>query len=453
MVPSEPLTTAGAVREALGSSYSTVCRLYDDLKRERAKTAILGRRLFPGARACAICGGSGLGFRIELAHIQALEECGTTVPENVILLCRRLRALHHERGCHQLFDNGFASMSEISALRFDRPSDWQPELRLRMQERHQQHFGSRSSSAMNEFEILMASIDAEKTRGALLKAQVTAIRASIRYAATSDEHFVFRLKAIEMMRRRAARSSLDEAARHFDALLRFCVPYSRRASFFYEGGYIELLRGNHEKARAYFIASRDAVDTTEEGWKWAAAAIMAVQCEVVLCGMKAPWNVLLAAINKAERLAKVSAGRNGARWVMNCRLGRARLLLAKGDITEAVQAKEAALHSWKSMTTITGWDSAFRAFILSVSGIIAARKGCSESDARAALRYLVRALVVLLGAARMHPETVRDVLFATADALAILRKTDLAGRFRDVAKRTQDGSSWLQPYRRYEPQR
>lgn len=447
MTPENLLTTAGAVREALASSYSTFCRLYDGLKRERAKTATLARRLFAGTRTCAICGEKGQGLRIEVAHIQALEECGVTASENVILLCRRPGKVHHERGCHQLFDDGFASVSEIIGLRSAGPHVSQPAFRLRMQERYQQHYGSRSSSSLNEFEALLASIDAERTRGALLKAQDMAECASARYAATSDEHFVLRLKAVEMMRRRAARNSLDEAALHFEELLQGPIPKARRSAFFYEGGYIELLRGHHEKALPYFVESRNAIDPTEVGWKWGAAACLAVQCEVALARGRTPWNKLFRVIDEAERFSEASGGRDGMRWVMNCRLTRVRLLLAKGDVAQTVRAWEGALGTWRSMTALTGWERGSRTILLGTFGVLSTRAARLEADARTALKYLARASVGFLGAARQHPETVRDLLFAAADALMLLGRRGLAMQFRETAERTRDGSSWLQPYR------
>lgn len=448
MTHEDLLTTAGAVLKELGPNYSKFCGRYDGLKRERAKTTRLARHLFPGTRTCAICGERGQDLRIEVAHIQALEECGVTAPENVMLLCSRPGKLHHERGCHQLFDDGFASVSEIDAFRSAYPHVSQPAFRSQMQERYQEHYGSRFSSSLNAFEACLKSIDAEKTRGALRKAQNMAERYSASYAKTSNESLILRLKTVEMMRRRAARNSLDEAAHHFEELLQGTIPEAQSSSFFYEGGYIELLRGHHKKALQYFDESRNAVNPREGGWMWAAATCRVVHCKVTLARGRTPWNKLLGMIDEAERFSKESGGTDGMRWVMNCRLNRIRLLLAKGDVIRAVQAWESALGTWRSMTALTGWDRSSRTVIVGTSGLLSARAARLEADARIALKYLARASVGLLGAARQHPETVRDLLFTTADTLMLLGQKEkrLAAQFRETAERTRDGSSWLHPY-------
>lgn len=443
----EILMTAGAVRNALGRSYDTFCRSFDAIGRERAKTASVGRRLFPGIRGCAVCDESGHGLRVEVAHIHALEECGLTASDNLILLCRRLGKRHDERGCHQLFDDGFASRVEVTALRTAAGRGLTCTLRQQMQERYREHCAPRATSKLDRFEALLASIHGEKTRGALRKAQHLAENAATRWPAGSEEHFVLKLKAVEMMRRRAARGSLDDAARHFEQLLQGPIPEARRSSFFYEGGYVELLRGRHVKALPYFIKSRDAIDPAESGWKWAAAASLVAQCEVAVGGGNAHWSQALRLVNEAERASTASGGTDGARWVMNSRVNRARILLAKGDIEAAVRAWEAAMETWEGMTALTGWDHGSRTVIVGFAGVLSARAAGSEKDAKTALRYLARASVGFLGAGRQHPETVRDVLLSATQALTLLGRKELAARFRETAERTRDGSSWLHPYR------
>ena len=450
MVVNEVLTTAGAVRNALGTSYDTFCRSFDALGRERTKTASVGRRLFPGIRRCAVCDESGHGLRVEVAHIHALEECGLTAPDNLILLCRRPGKGHDEKGCHQLFDDGFASRVEVTALRTGAERGLTCTLRQQMQQRYREHCAPRATSKLDRFEALLASIHGEMTRGALRKAQHLAENAATRWPAASEEHFVLKLKTVEMMRRRAARGSLDDAARHFEQLLQGPIPEARRSSFFYEGGYVELLRGRHEKALPYFIKSRDAsirLSLAESGWKWAAAASLAAQCEVAVGGGDAHWSQALRLVAEAERASTASGGTDGARWVMNSRVNRARILLAKGDKEAAARAWEAAMQTWKGMTALTGWDRGSRTVIVGFAGVLSARVARSEEDARTALRYLARASVGFLGTGRQHPETARDVLFSAAQALMLLGRKELAAHFRETAERTRDGSSWLNPYR------
>jgi hypothetical protein len=416
-----------------------LCRRYDNSKRERRKTARLGRRLFPGTRKCTVCGEGGPGRRIEIAHVHALEECGLSERDNLVLLCRRIKKKHAERGCHQLFDDGFASQAEIDTLRV--AARRTSSLRQTMRARYRMHH---AHSEKNQFDKTLARIGAEKSRGALCKAQRIAEAEASKWPAASEKRFILRLKAIEMMRRRAARGSLGEAHRHFYQLLKGSVPKAQRSSLFYEGGCIELLRGRHGGALPYFLESMKAAHS---GWKWASAAAFVTQCQVVLAAKRADWDKALRITDKTIRVLEKCGGPDAARWIINVRADRVRVLLAKGEATRAVRAWDEVLNIWKCTTALTGWDAGGRKLIVGLAGVLYAETAQSKEEAMVALRYLTRACVNILGAGRRQPETLRDILFSVAKALQLIGNTKLAAKFRSTAGRTRDGNAWFHPYR------
>jgi hypothetical protein len=97
------------------------------------------------------------------------------------------------------------------------------------------------------------------------------------------------------------------------------------------------------------------------------------------------------------------------------------------------------------MDITSGWDAGSRSNLLALYGQIALASAASEEDARNALPYLVRALVLLLGLRRQQPEGVRDLLFGIADGLRRVGEGTRGGQIMAVAAACVDYSSWFHP--------
>jgi len=137
--------------------------------------------------------------------------------------------------------------------------------------------------------------------------------------------------------------------------------------------------------------------------------------------------------------------RNSSRWVYNCLVHLVKPDLAQGRVNAARKRWDEAAKYWRTMDITSGWDAGSRSNLLALYGQIALASAASEEDARNALPYLVRALVLLLGLRRQQPEGVRDLLFGIADGLRRVGEGTRGGQIMAVAAACVDYSSWFHP--------
>ncbi len=441
------LSTAWQVRKALGETYNMLREQFDPRIVERDKTASVGHKIFnKKTDVCAACGKQGKGLRLEAAHIVPLEECGETIAENIVPLCRRPRRKGGDAGCHQLFDSGYGSVKEVQQVRFEwRNRTSRFSLRELMVQRYAKHLQQQANIGSKK----LSEIQALLSRGATVKAIKEAKR---QLDTTTDEKdaFSLKLKIIEIMRRRSASGALEKAAKDFNLLSSEAgVPPDLAAWFHYEGGYINMLLGQYEIARRYFQESLDAITKGSDGWegKWVSAASVLVQSTIALKGSDAPLAELERTLSEARRIAKCASETHGKRWVASCNWHLVKVNFVKNDIQAADSCWRKAQQHWHDMTVLDGWSIGFRPTILTITGELLSEQAQSSSDAKNALRYLTRGLVLLVGASRRHFEGVRDLLFGTAHMLHFIGKDSHAKRVENIASRTRDGCSWRFPYR------
>lgn len=441
------LLTAGDIRQALGGTYQMMRDNFDPLIIERHKTSPVAKGAFAmGPDVCAACGEHGKGMRLQAAHIVSLQECGETTTDNLVPLCERPGRKDDAIGCHQLFDSGYASVREVENCR----QAWLVRnalfpLRGCMTKRYHKHAFQPSTIGSKAPDKIQSLLTTKGTRAAIREAEKRLVAARL-----ESDRFRLRLKIVEIMRRRSARGKLELAAQLYRELENEqSVPQDMESWFYYEGGYINLLLCHHEKARDFFQRSLDFLDKSTAGWegKWAAATSLVVLCTIALKGRTAPLAELRKVLSKARSIAGKASELHGTRWINNCNWHLVSMSLVSGDVGGADKAHRTALDHWHTMTVLEGWDNGSRPTLLNITGNLLAQKANSTSDAKEALRYLTRALVGLVGARRYHPEGARDLLFAAEKMLRIIGKTSDADLVRDVALRTRDGSSWMQPYR------
>lgn len=436
------------IGNAIGSIYDGLKTEFDPLKNERRETVKIGRRVFnKKTSVCVACGkNKDNGFSLEYAHIVPLEECGETKEENIVPLCKRQGKRQENRGCHKLFDDGYASITEMQRARLEwKKGTSKYQLREHMVERYQKH--QKQSSSINSDS--KNKIQALVTHGATVKAIKEAKRL-LEQTGDKNESVELRLKIIEIERRRSALGALERASKCFFQLEQEKgTPKNFYSWFYYEGGYINLLLGRHNIALDYFQKSLNAVDKTKKNWQgqFVAATSLIVQSKNALMGPKAPFPTLRRKLIEAKKIADQAEEIHGTRWVSNCLWHLVTLDILRGDIQCASNSLEKAQNHWHTMTVLEGWDKGSRLTILAITGELLAAKAKNKTNAQDALKYLTRALVLLIGARPHFPEGGRDLLFAIAHMLHLIGRNRQADQVHNVASRIREGGSWRFPYR------
>ena len=444
------LVTSIDVFNALKPTYWMLRNQFDPYKLERGKTAQVAQQAFgKRPRVCATCGErkrSGLSLRA--AHIVPVAECGDTTEDNLVPLCDRDKQNGQAFGCHWLFDSGYASVDEMKEARTRWTSNESSfQLRVQMVKRYERHQKSPSTIGSSGNDGIQELL----TRGA----PVVALREAekcLEKTTDAKKRFDLRLKIVELRRRRSARGELERASELYRELSKENkVPPDSKSRFHYEGGYLQLLLGHHDKAKGEFQISLRRVDKKKRHWEgqWSAAALLVVLTTIACEGAKAPFSQLRRMLEKALSAAHDASELHGKRWVANCLLHLASLSLAEGDQRRAKECLEKAIDHWRKMTVLDGWDRAFRPLLLAVTGEVLAAHAHARCDAENALKYLTRALVGIIWRGQ-NLSGVRDVLSAMVPMLRLVGQQSHARRVQDVASRVRDGASWMSPCRAIE---
>jgi tetratricopeptide (TPR) repeat protein len=416
------LVTAMDLFNALKPTYWMLRDHFDPYNLERGKTSQIAQKAFSKRPCvCAACGEqTRTGLSLRAAHIVAVAECGETTEDNLVRLCDRDKQNRPDSGCHWLFDTGYASVDEMKEARTiwtsNKSSFLLREKMIKRYKRHQKSPSTIGSSRSDSIQELF-------TRGAPVKALQ---EAENRLKKTTDakERFRLYLKIIELRRRRSARGELERASELFTELSKESkVPTEFKSWFHYEGGYLQLLLGHHDKARREFEISLLRVDKKERYWEgqWSAAVSLIVLTTIACERAKAPYAKLRRRFEKALNAARSAGEIHGKRWILNCLLHLTSLSLAEGDQRRAQNCLEKAIEHWQKMTVLEGWDRAFRPTILAITGKVHAVNAKTRSDTENALKYLTRALVGIIWRGE-NLSGARDVLFATAQMLKLMGK-------------------------------
>jgi tetratricopeptide (TPR) repeat protein len=393
---------------------------------------------------CAAC---GIKKSLELAHIVALQEGGEPRTRNLIFLCGSNKKV--QPGCHQLFDMGCYSVKKMFDLRKRWTNRGAGDIRKEMIKLYKRRLSipAQGNKRDGPLKGVQELITKKYYRNAIKK-----LKEMLNYV-NHDDKVETIIKIAETERRRATRNGLLKAIKYISDIVPEEVPEGIRSWYWYEIGYIELLTGNSERALQSFSISRDSLKKEQSayGGKWAAATSILVQ---INCGLRLrhkrfswSWNKQKKELNEALKKASKDYSYLGKRWVSNCLWHLARLELAQEHYSKAWNKWRTANNHWHKMDILSGWDAGIRPTILSLKGQICLRMAKSNKEYKKALKFLSRALTQIIGGLPQHPEGMRDLLFAIADAFEGIGESPChTKRLRDVARKTMDGSSWLNPY-------
>jgi tetratricopeptide (TPR) repeat protein len=437
------LCTNYEVHGALGEQYRNLVTRYDIKRGERHKTKREADMLEP--RCCAACGRRPPKvLRLEAAHINPLAECARTESTNLLLLCRE-RMDKYDRGCHKLFDQGYASIRSMRTCR-ERWMNGLPPVHRGAMLKMMKLQGKKPQQLGHLFQELSA----------LRKRQA-------RYSSDSENWAEVQLSIAEVTRRRARKDALKRARMEIVKIrIEVFQKPSTIARYFYERGYIDLLTGNLADALKDFDEGRKVLETdlrdSSHGWRWSAHTCLMAQVGRALYSAHSSsgWSwariqqELQEALRKAEKAARLLEPgtddyRHANRWVENCLLHLTKPKIANNHYQSALELWKRARDVWERMDLSTGWDAGFRPHHFILYGHIELMKAKDPEEIRQALAYLVRAIVLLVGLRRQQPEGVRDLLFATARATRALRDP-IHKQVERVAYRCVDLSSWFNPY-------
>lgn len=445
-----PFESTTAIRLALGSAFQLVTRL-DALPVERGKTrARRDQMVRTYSGRCAACDTPfGVQHGPIAAHICALEDGGLTTLENLVLLCHK---------CHTLFDLGYASRREMAAC----ATEWRkgrPRPIRHLMDRRYESSSTRHQSVRPAIErsgpLQDAAVYDLVQAGKWVKAlnALEGIATGITDPQTRD---LIHIVMAQVHRRRAARGVLPVAR----SLLRNVhvgrLPKERLPLYYYEYGYVHQLEGMARKASQLFAKSARCADELDDEYSGLESVIGQAQ-ELATVVIQLPprgadrgmvQQTLRAFDNVAKRARRLE-GSFAGRWVLNCLLWKANLLLKVGRRRDAYHACEEAIEFRHGLDVTSGWTRLGGTTVCGIMGLTEVRVARRADRVHEGLRFLARALVPMLSGNRCRPEGVRDFLLGFEEGLASLRTAGAeAGRARiaGVRSRILDSSSFLDPY-------
>lgn len=444
----ELFRSCSQVRRSLGDNYFFIRDKFDPIRIERPLTSLVAKKAFRNvpSRCCAICGKPFNGAKPQRGHIIPLAECGETKPENLVLLCTNKSEQVSKRGCHELFDGGYASISEvIEAKEIWINGSYSQELRKKIEERYLTHRVQPTNIGTTKPDEIQSLVSAQKWLMAL-----SALGEKIENSRKETDKIRYLTKEVEILRRRSAIGSLELAEKKYRELESMGnIPKELLSWFYYEGGYVAMLLGRHQRAFGLFNNSIKAISEDMPGYagQWSAAVGLITQTTIAIHGKDSPFDRIMKMADKARKLCANVNGIHANRWMDNWNWNIARINLVRGDLEKAMSAVNGAENHWRKMNVLDGWSAGSSATHRIITGTILAEKATSSAEAKEAMRHLSRALVMILGGGRQHPEMVRDLLFAIGKCIELSSMESRANEIRKTATNTRDGSSWQYPYK------
>ncbi|NQU84037.1 MAG: HNH endonuclease, partial [Parcubacteria group bacterium] len=325
-----------------------------------------------GGKKCAVCGKNNL--KIAAAHIEPLEVGGVTTEENIILLCSK--SINSDApGCHELFDDGLSSIKQIEKLKNSKCLCECGAIRNQMMKLWEKR--------KNEQNSLQQLISKRHWGIALklLKKQNNNIQ--------NEKQFRIIIQEAEINRKRTAKDGLKKAKNILNFISNSIqsVPVELHSQFYYESGYVHLLRGEHALALKQFEMSEGCatnnIEKTASFWLW-------LNAEIALSGNQSRWDIIEKKMDKIDRNTNQDKTILSNRIHANGLFNRVRVFLIQKEFEKAKDKLCEAVEHWKKMDYKTGWEKSFFPTILSLRGQVLLSLNDTKCGAKTALELFSR---------------------------------------------------------------
>jgi hypothetical protein len=435
----ETIESTYLIRKRLGHHLKLIETL-DPLPQERQLTKKWRTILIDKfGMSCGYCAVSTL---VDTAHLIPLEIGGTTVCENLLLLCKK---------CHGLFDSGCVSIHAMSEV----ANEWRRGI-VSASPRPPLDDVRPSAPTFTEppgsLQGVLDKVSGFQTQRKYVKATDLIDQYSANSLLANSERYYLLIKRAELTRRRSARGLLDEALRSLEAIELDRLPKYYWPYFYYEYGYIRRLQGSHAEAAGLMRCSAEVSQQMEQSGKTSLGYIAASVNEI-LCQMAMLDSLMeMEAQDFEYRLDKLAAEHGeywGGRWALNCAAHRLQIRLKKRDENESWRALRELRDLYYRSDLRSGWDSAARQTMSLLEGLTRVLFPCDDSDLDRAIGLLSRSFVTRLGP-RQRPEGIRDVGLGLIEGLrrkGSSRMAETCTVLEGLMNQTMDGTSVLWPWK------
>ncbi|MBM3142858.1 MAG: HNH endonuclease [Chloroflexi bacterium] len=438
----ETIESTYLIRERLGN-YLKLIEALDPLPRERQLTKKWRTILMD--KFGTTCGYCGVSNRVDTAHLISLEIGGTTVCENLILLCKK---------CHGLFDTGYLSIHAMSEV----AKEWRCGAKPAFP-RPQLDDVKPPDTTFTEPPRLQPQILARISSFQTQRKYVKAIDLINHHLAnsrlTDSEHYYLLIKRAELTRRRSARGVLDKALRGLQAIKPDRVPKHYLPYFYYECGYVQRLRGDHTEGARLMHRSAEVSQQIEKSGRpslgFIAASVNEILCQLAMRDSLTETEAR-EFVYRLDELQKVAAQHGqywGGRWALNCAAHKLQVLLKKRDKEKNREALRELRALYYQSDLRSGWDSAARQTMSLLEGLTRVLFPCDDSDLDTGIGLLARSFVTRL-APRQRPEGTRDVGLGLTEGLrskGLSTMEETCTVLEGLMNQTMDGTSVLWPWR------
>ena len=471
------LESPSAIRKELGKEIMELIDAFSLHQARRRGTAREKRRLLRiyGNPRCASCGRLATSrarcsapTENQAAHILALSEGGDTDDGNLVLLCahgshRREKcdaclrgSWCGDKGCHLLFDEGYASVSEVRALaenwRRGKSVGFRETLLERSREMYSQNAPLNAPGAFGDFHKYVY-------QKAYWKKAIGELRRARKDGLSKLDHAQSYLHEASTERRRGKQRSLDRSLKILGRFERGHLPPEKVASYLYELGYVQQLQGLHAQSLSTYerVLKLAAADSGPDSFPAVSARnrVMAVKTillkprAVTARGFAQVLREFETLVKRAERLKPPVRSGN---WMFNVLGWRTRYAIKCGRIGDARESFRRLRELRDSQHAGTGYSRTSSTTVLRLDAMVLAMTRGSQDRVHDQVR---RAATVVRSCLRGHhrPEGIRDDLLTLERGWKRLREgaafpyRERAEVVAGVRRRILDGSSFLDPYR------
>lgn len=372
------------------------------------------RNTVPNQDSCEICG-ANKGQRvtsIELAHISPVQMEGSSSLNNLKWFCSSERSEHVEVdqwGCHELFDNGCASIDEVRRsevglreIMVSRAHKYS----VKSQRIRRQHLGEQFRAIRNQLLEL-------NPKDSIIRLNTS--HSGI--ASVSKLHLDF----IKTMRLRSLKGILARAFRIAQRASNSKIPEELLSGAFYEFGYVALLAGKLPVAHDWM--SKSAITASRDKYR-IQSEIMVDMIRFALEG-SAIHGDLIGQIEKRIRLLEThDPDPDLHHWAIIEKDYLAMARAVRGDSIDANRLFDENVDEWESRHIGNNFSVTSRVYMACRRGFVSAFDAihfASSEMANNAAFGLCRGLVGLLGGVRGRPEECRTYLVALLAVLILLK--------------------------------
>lgn len=440
------IETSHELRKHLGRHLEKIKRL-DPLPRERGLTNKLRKQLKNDhGSKCAYCNKGGY---VEAAHLIPLEVGGITDKTNLILLCKK---------CHRLYDLGCLSICAMKQV----AKEWKTD------------GSTKSLRPVLEYQKPPPMIPPPKSvENAEKKARDFEFKRwyckaiSTYEKALKDDNLdregrsYLRIRCAELTRRRSAVGVLMKASRILEKTNPRELSRQYLPLFYYELGYVHMLKGNH--CQAARLSHRSAEESskisrgTDQGntptLEYVAASANEIGALLAQRRRDEEVKDLADRLHKLKIVATKQKRTNkvwGGRWELNCVAHTLKVNLKGGDSKGSWQALQRYKYLYYLSDLTCGWHEAVKPTISLLEGLTRTLFPQKEADLLKGIDLLVRAFVTRLGY-HQRPEGIRDAGFGLIKAIRKSKTKLLPGATIELVdglmSQTIDGTSFLWPWK------